>query len=37
MMVDTYKTMGIDYQPTQADIDSYMKMADTNQDGFVSL
>ncbi len=37
MMVDTYKTMGIDYQPTQADIDSYMKMADTNNDGVITL
>eukprot|EP01017_Pseudomicrothorax_dubius_P037712 TRINITY_DN5569_c0_g1_i1.p1 TRINITY_DN5569_c0_g1~~TRINITY_DN5569_c0_g1_i1.p1 ORF type:complete len:212 (-),score=54.47 TRINITY_DN5569_c0_g1_i1:80-715(-) len=37
MMIDTYKAMGVNYIPTQADVDSYMRMADTNRDGRISL
>lgn len=29
--------MGIDFKPTQADIDSYMQMVDINNDGLISL
>ena len=35
MMVDTYQTMGIDFQPTQMDINSYMSMVDVNRDGII--
>ena len=34
---DTYKAMGIDFQPTKSDVESYMKMMDTNRDGKISL
>ena len=37
MMIDTYQTLGVDFKPTQQDIDSYMKMVDINKDGLISL
>lgn len=37
MMIDTYKTMGVDFVPTKNDIDSYMQMVDINKDGLISL
>ncbi|KAM3136130.1 hypothetical protein pb186bvf_011752 [Paramecium bursaria] len=37
LLIETYKTMGMNYTPTQEDIRSWMKMTDTNDDGQVSL
>jgi len=37
LLIETYKSMGIQYQPTYDDIKSWMRMTDTNGDGKVSL
>eukprot|EP00919_Chromeraceae_sp_WS-2016_P058242 GHVR01138395.1.p1 GENE.GHVR01138395.1~~GHVR01138395.1.p1 ORF type:complete len:157 (+),score=16.94 GHVR01138395.1:1317-1787(+) len=37
ILEETYKEMGQTYQPTHEDIESYMRMVDTNRDGKVSL
>ena len=37
MIADTYRSMGLDFTPNYSDIDSYMRMTDTDRDGMVSL
>lgn len=36
-MKETYKSMGINYNPTDREIRSWLKMADINQDGKVDI
>ncbi len=37
LLQETWKNMGVDYKPTDREIKSWVKMADTNQDGQVDL
>jgi len=37
MMIDTYKAMGQEFNPTDEDVRRYIKMMDTSGDGEVSL
>lgn len=37
LLVATYKNMGIDYQPTEKDVDEWMEMTDADGDGQVTL
>ncbi|CAD8181751.1 unnamed protein product [Paramecium octaurelia] len=37
LLIETYKSMGIHYNPTQEDVKSWMRMTDLNDDGQVSL
>ncbi|CAD8142665.1 unnamed protein product [Paramecium octaurelia] len=37
LLIETYKQMGMTIEPTQEDVDLWMEMADTDQDGKVSL
>lgn len=36
-MIETYKDMGQTFIPTKDDVDSWMKMTDTNRDGKVTF
>lgn len=33
LLIETYKSMGIQYQPTYDDVKSWMQMTDLNGDG----
>ena len=37
LLIETYKNMGLEYNPTESDIKGWMKMTDTNNDGLVTL
>ena len=37
LIIETYKNMGMTYTPSKEDIDSWMKMTDTDGDGLVTL
>eukprot|EP01015_Nassula_variabilis_P019040 TRINITY_DN3176_c0_g1_i3.p1 TRINITY_DN3176_c0_g1~~TRINITY_DN3176_c0_g1_i3.p1 ORF type:complete len:214 (+),score=72.84 TRINITY_DN3176_c0_g1_i3:66-707(+) len=37
MMRDTYKAMGVNFEPSPSDVQSYMRMTDLNRDGRISL
>ena len=37
MMIDTYRSINKDFQPNDYDIDTYIKILDSNNDGRVTL
>ena len=37
LLIETHKSMNLDYQPQQTDINLWMEMTDTNKDGLITL
>lgn len=37
ILIDTYQTLGYDFNPSQDDIDRYIEMMDSNGDGSISI